>query len=106
MELPEPVAVEEVSQATALPSGYSLAQNYPNPFNPVTTIAYDLPRSSDVTLILYTITGQKVAVLMDGRQDAGHRTIRFDGSNLATGVYVYRLEVEGFAETKRMVLLR
>jgi len=89
-----------------VPSTYSLAQNVPNPFNPSTTIAYDLPQAADVIVTLYTITGQQVKVLTDGYQQAGHHTVHFDGSRLATGVYLYRLEAEGLAETKRMVLLR
>ena len=96
--------VEEEVQTT--PTGCGLDQNYPNPFNPITTVAYDLPKASDVTLTLYTTTGQEVKVLVDGHQPAGHNTVPFDGSSLATGVYLYRLEAEGFAETKRMVLLR
>ena len=108
-EVPEPPGPDtavEVSEGKVLPSGYALSQNYPNPFNPSTTIAYALPRTSDVTLTLYTITGQKVLVLTDGYQPSGHHTVHFDGSRLATGVYLYRLEAEGLGETKRMVLLR
>jgi hypothetical protein len=100
------VAVEEVSEATALPSGYSLAQNYPNPFNPVTTIAYDLPQASSVALALYTVTGQKVAVLVDAYQQAGQHRVLFDGSGFANGVYLYRLEAGSFVETNRMLLLK
>ena len=86
--------------------GYSLSQNVPNPFNPVTTIAYDLAEASDVTLTLYTITGQKAMVLVDAHQEAGHHTVRFDGSGFANGVYLYRLEAGSFVETKRMLLLK
>ena len=102
---PEPVAVE-VSEARAIPSGYALSQNYPNPFNPSTTIAYDLPQAADVTLTLYTITGQQVQVLADGHQQAGHHTVDLRGLELATGVYLYRIEAGTFAETRRMLLLR
>jgi hypothetical protein len=105
MEPPEPVAVEE-SKAKGLPSYHALFQNYPNPFNPVTTITYDLPKASTVTLAIYSITGQKVLVLVDIPQEAGHHTALFDGSGFASGIYFYRLEVGGFAETKRMMLLR
>jgi hypothetical protein len=100
------VAVEQVSEATALPSGYSLAQNYPNPFNPITTITYDLPKPSDVILTVYAITGQKVGVLVDGHQEAGHHRVFFDGSGYANGIYLYRLEAGSFVETRRMMLLR
>jgi hypothetical protein len=102
---PEPVTVEELQQKV-LPSGYRLSQNVPNPFNPTTTIAYDLPKASNVTLTLYTITGQKLAVLVDGHQNAGYHTVRFDGSDLATGVHLYRLEAGEFVKTRRMVLVK
>jgi len=94
------------AEAHVLPTEFGLSQNVPNPFNPTTTIAYDLPEGSDVTLILSTITGQKVAVLVDTHQGAGHHTVLFDGSGLANGVYLYRLEAGGFVETRRMVLLK
>jgi hypothetical protein len=90
----------------SLPTGYSLSQNYPNPFNPITAIDYDLPHASDVTLTLYTIMGQKVAVLLDGHQDAGHHRVMLDGTGYANGVYLYRLEAGRFVETKRMVLMK
>ena len=105
-EPPEPQTAVEVSEMRATPSRYVLSQNVPNPFNPVTTIAYDLPQASDVTLTIYTITGQKVMVLVDAHQQAGHHTVRFDGSGCANGVYLYRLEAEGFVEAKRMLLLK
>jgi hypothetical protein len=104
---PKPeTAIQERSEASALPSGYSLAQNVPNPFNPVTTIGYDLPQASEVSLTIYTIAGQKAAVLADGYQEAGHHSVLFDGSGFANGVYLYRLEAGSFVETRRMVLLR
>jgi len=104
-EPPEPMAVEEASEMKAIPSGYALGQNVPNPFNPLTTIAYELPQASDVMLTIYAITGQKV-VLVDAHQQAGHHTVRFDGSGFGNGVYLYRLETGGFVETRRMLLLK
>lgn len=98
------VGIEEAS--STLPTRVQLMQNYPNPFNPGTTIAYDLPRASYVALSIYTLTGQKIAVLVDAHQEAGHHTVLFDGSPLGTGVYLSRLQVEGFMETRRMVLLK
>jgi hypothetical protein len=109
VEPPEPEPDEtavDASDASAIPSGYALSQNVPNPFNPVTTIGYDLPQASDVTLTLYTITGQKVAVLVDAYQQAGHHTAIFDGSGHANGVYLYRLEAGSFVETRRMLILK
>ena len=98
--------MEDVSEGTALPLGYSLAQNYPNPFNPSTTIAYDLPEGSHVTLTLYTITGQKVGTLASGHQEAGHYQVTWDGSGFATGIYLYRLQAGSFIQTRKVLLLR
>lgn len=91
---------------STLPSGYALFQNHPNPFNPVTVISYTLPQASHVTLTLYALTGQKVATLVSGVQDAGHYRVRWDASGCANGVYFYRLEAGSFMETRRMVLLK
>jgi hypothetical protein len=68
-----------------------LLQNYPNPFNPSTTIRYGLPHKSLVTLSLYNTLGQRVAELVAGEQGAGFHEVRVDGSALASGVYLYRL---------------
>ena len=94
------------AEVVSLPQTFALLQTFPNPFNPVTTVSYDLPEASNVTLTIYTITGQKVAVLVDAYQQAGHHRVPFDGSGFATGVYLYRLEAGGFVEARRMVLLK
>ncbi|MFH1009464.1 MAG: T9SS type A sorting domain-containing protein [Candidatus Latescibacterota bacterium] len=99
-------SVSSPSEDLELPNQFRLAQNVPNPFNPTTTIAYDIPQAGDVTMTVYTITGQKVAVLVDGHLEAGHHSMLFEGSDFGTGAYLYRLEAEGFVETRRMVLLR
>jgi parallel beta-helix repeat protein len=92
--------------ARILPSEPRLAQNYPNPFNPVTTIAYGLAEATDVTLTIYTVTGQEIAVVVDAHQEAGHHAALFDASGYANGFYLYRLEAGSFVETKRMLLLK
>lgn len=99
-----PTSVSEVSGE--VPTSYELAQNYPNPFNPLTTIAYDLPRASEVTLTVYTISGQKVSTLVSGYQPAGQYRVDWEGRVSASGVYLYRLEAEGFTKTQRMVLMK
>lgn len=103
-----PVSVEsEVdTQLNVVPSCFALFQNHPNPFNPLTTIAYDLPKAGRVTLTIYTITGKWVATLVSAYQEAGHHEVRWDGSGYANGVYLYRLEAEGFVKPRRMVLLK
>ncbi len=89
-----------------LPKSFSLSQNYPNPFNPVTEIRYALPRDCQVRLEVYDILGQKIATLVDGRQEAGYRSVRWDASGFASGIYFYRLQADDFIQTKKMILLR
>ncbi len=88
------------------PEAYMLGQNYPNPFNPSTTIRFRLPRKSSVHLAVFNALGQRVATLVQGEQEAGYHEVRFDGSNLASGVYLYRLTAGGFAQTRKSVLTR
>jgi len=99
-----PVSVEPRNQNVI--SDYVLRQNYPNPFNPTTTIAYDLKASGKVRLSVYDLMGKEVAVLVDGIQSAGNHKVRFDGSNLPSGIYFYQLQSGSFTETKKLVLLR
>ena len=89
-----------------VPSAFSLSQNYPNPFNPVTTIAYDLPKASEVELTIYNVAGQRVAILVSKHQRAGHYQVAWDGSAMASGVYFYRIEAGEFRSTRRMLLLK
>jgi len=86
------------------PKEYLLYQNYPNPFNPTTTIKYDLPNTSDVSLIIYDMLGRKVKELVNGRQQAGRYEIQFNASTLTSGVYVYQLKAGQYSETKKMIL--
>jgi len=112
-----------VVQPGVVPAAYRLEQNYPNPFNPRTTIEYDLPHASVVSLKVYNILGQEVATLVNGQQSAGRYTVHFDASSLASGVYFYRLSVSPsstrdpvatdrdgrvgfFTSTKKMLLVR
>jgi hypothetical protein len=81
-------------------------QNYPNPFNPSTTIRYALPHKSAVQLTVFNTLGQQVAVLQNGEQEAGYHDVRFDGTNLSSGVYFYRIQSGDFVETRKLILLR
>jgi hypothetical protein len=85
---------------------YSLAQNYPNPFNPSTSIAYAVKDAGLVTLKVYSIDGREVATLVNGVQATGAYTVNFDAQNLASGVYLYKLEVNGFRATHKMVVMK
>ena len=89
-----------------VPKGFALNQNYPNPFNPSTNISFNLPTSGDVTLEVYNIQGQKVAILVNGFKSSGQHTVAFDASNLASGVYVYRLTSINSVQVKRMLLIK
>lgn len=91
---------------TPVPKKFLLSQNYPNPFNPSTVISYQLPTSSDVTLIVFDVLGRRVQTLVDKHQGAGIHSVRFDGSALPSGVYLYRLQAGPFTETRKLMLIR
>jgi hypothetical protein len=89
-----------------IPARYELSQNYPNPFNPSTTIRYGLPHKSQVSLLVYNTLGQLVSQLVSTEQEAGYHEVKFDGLNLASGVYFYRLHAGDFVATKQLIVLR
>lgn len=89
-----------------LSEDYFLSQNYPNPFNPVTTINYALPKSGDVLLTIYNLRGVEVARLINGEQPAGNHLVTWDASNVASGIYFYRLQAGEFVQVRKMVLLK
>ena len=88
------------------PEHFTLYQNYPNPFNPNTNLEFGISKSGFVTLKVYDVLGNEVAVLVNENKAPGYYNIQFDGSNLSSGVYYYRLESKGFVQTKRMMLLK
>jgi hypothetical protein len=88
------------------PREYALNQNYPNPFNPSTTIKYALPQASHVNLSVFNTLGQRVALLVDGKQEAGYHEVNFDASGLTSGVYFYRLQAVEYTETKKLILMK
>lgn len=89
-----------------LPTEFSLGQNYPNPFNPSTTFTFDLPVESHATLSVYNLLGEKVATLIDGIMKEGTHHVKFDGSNLTSGIYIYSLEAGNKKFTKKMILTK
>jgi K319L-like, PKD domain/Secretion system C-terminal sorting domain/FIMAH domain/WD40-like Beta Propeller Repeat len=99
------IALESAEIAT-LPTNYALEQNYPNPFNPVTTIQFSVPRESYVRLKVYNAFGAEVATLVDQHVATGTYKVNWDASRLASGFYLYRLEAEGFAQTKKLLLMK
>ena len=97
-------SVREV--AGQLPSSFFLGQNYPNPFNPLTIIEYSLPRSGDVSLIIYNLLGEEVARLVDGFQQAGEYNTNWNASKISSGTYFYRLQAGDFVQTRKMLHLK
>ena len=89
-----------------LPAAFVLYQNYPNPFNPETGIRYQVSGVSRVRLVVYDVLGRQVAVLVDGIQTSGEHEVRFDGGNLSSGVYFYRLTAGSFSSVRTMLLIR
>jgi len=101
---PDPVSVAD-AMTEALPL-ITVNGNYPNPANPTTTITYSIAEPSHVRLTVYSVSGQKVATLVDGPLSAGTHSVVFDGSHLASGVYFYRLESKGLAKSGKMLLIK
>ncbi len=89
-----------------IPNQFSLSQNYPNPFNPVTNIKFSVPKSGLVKLTVYDAAGRETATLFNGRLSAGTYNYDFDASQLASGIYFYKLETNEFTQTKKMVLIK
>ena len=98
--------ITAVHDQEGLPSTYSLAQNYPNPFNPSTSISYQLPRQSYVTLIIYNILGREIATLVDEMKQPGKYFVQWNASDIPTGVYFYRLVTGNYVQTKKLVLMK
>lgn len=96
------------NENNTVPTAYSLKQNYPNPFNPATTISFAIPKSGKVTLQVYDVTGKMISSVYNNTQfNAGTYDYTFDGSNLASGVYSYRLYVDGrYVDSKKMILVK
>ncbi|MDZ7319564.1 MAG: T9SS type A sorting domain-containing protein, partial [candidate division KSB1 bacterium] len=88
------------------PHQFSLYQNYPNPFNSATIIRYQLQKPQHVILSVFNLSGQQVARLVDQWQEAGEYQLHFDGEDLSSGIYFYRLEAGDFIAVKKMVVLR
>jgi hypothetical protein len=94
------------SQSKDITQRFRLQQNYPNPFNPTTTITYELPRTSHVSLTVYDMLGREVSVLVNEKKEAGVHEVEFNGSALASGVYLYRLTTGAFTQTRKMIVVK
>jgi len=90
----------------ALPGTYALLQNTPNPFNPITEIRYQLPEASEVRIVIYDLLGREVRRLVDGNVEAGYRSAVWDAKEVASGIYLVRMEAGDFVAVRKMMVLR
>jgi hypothetical protein len=95
-----------VKKKPALPKDFTLEQNYPNPFNPITNIAYSIPENGLVTLIIYDLLGREIIVLVKEEKQPGNYHVEFNGSQLSTGVYLYKLQLGQTVINKKMLLIK
>lgn len=98
-----PVSVE---QLTGIPTVFALFQNYPNPFNPSTTVRYDVPEATQVTLKIYDVKGRELAELVNRRHEAGAYEVTWDARGFASGVYYYRISAGDFTSVRKLVLMK
>ncbi len=101
-----PTSIDNFFETTTIPSAYVLSQNYPNPFNPTTTIGYEIPERSFVTLKVYDVLGNEIAALVNKEKPAGSYEIEFGGVELPSGIYFYRLQAGSIYLSKKMILLK
>ena len=100
------VFVDVSNYYSNIPEDFYLFQNYPNPFNPSTTIQYSIPERSNVVINVYDILGGEVAKLVNEEKPAGNYNVEFNGSNLTSGIYFFRLQAGDYVDTKKMILLK
>ncbi|GBD89133.1 doubled CXXCH motif [bacterium BMS3Abin03] len=91
---------------SGIPETYALSQNFPNPFNPATQINFSIPEASTVKIVVYDIVGREVEVLVNDYLDAGNYSTSWNAANYASGIYLYRMETNGFAQVKKMILMK
>jgi len=99
-----PLSADEVGGS--LPTEFALEQNYPNPFNPATTIKFSIPEQSIVTLKIYDVLGREVSTLVNNVKNAGSHEVNFNASNLASGMYIYKITAGNYTASKKMMLLK
>jgi hypothetical protein len=94
------------STVSTLAKDYTLSQNYPNPFNPSTSILYSIPNSGNVTITVYNQLGKEIMTLVNGFKNKGSYEISFNGSELSSGIYFYKLNAGSYTDTKKMLLVK
>ena len=100
-----------MNKVSSVPLTFAVSQNYPNPFNPVTSISYEIPEESFVTISVYNMMGQKVTDLVHDQRSVGYHRTEWNGTSLAgdpvsSGVYIYTVEADNFRSVKKMVLMK
>lgn len=99
-------ATDVAENNSVLPTKFDLSQNYPNPFNPSTTIKYQVPQNSFVSVNVYDVLGNEVRTLVREEKAAGSYELRFDAGNMPSGVYFYKIQAGNFTQTKKMILMK
>ena len=100
-----------LEKRAVIPETFALHQNFPNPFNPITSLRYDLPEQSRITLTIYDLMGREITQLVNTVQEAGYRSVKWDatdihGKPVSAGVYLYQIRSGEYVQTKKMVLLK
>ena len=98
--------ISAINSNKILPNQFALFQNYPNPFNPSTIISYEIPKHSFVTLKIFDILGREIATLVNEEKQIGKYSLKFDASNLSSGIYFYRITAGNFSSVKKMILIK
>ena len=101
-----PLVTSNINLMTEVPKEFGLFQNYPNPFNPTTSIRYDIPNSSHVSIMVYDVTGKTVETLVDQQLEAGRYEATWDATRYSSGIYFYKIITADFSSVKRMVLIK
>jgi hypothetical protein len=92
--------------SSVIPKEFALMQNFPNPFNPSTTINFDLPKSADVRLSVFDLTGREISLVINQKLEAGTHSVQWNASQLASGIYFYKIRAGEFSQTKKMLLVK
>jgi hypothetical protein len=110
VSIPPPLKIHKKKGMT-IPDKYSLYQNYPNPFNPVTSIDFDIPKSSFVKLVIYNVLGEEISIIVNEKLNAGSYKVdwpvsTWDGTDYPSGVYFYKLIADDFVSVKKMIYIK
>ena len=98
--------ISDTNSETELPNEYNLGQNYPNPFNPSTKIDFVIPQKDFVTIKVYDLLGNEIAILLNEEREKGKHTVEFNSSQLSSGVYLYVINAGDFFSSKKMIFLK